>query len=58
MQQTGQYRVKVVAPIIDADAEKSTMKAIPGISSLNNFEFNPDGLRVWKAYTVGSGTKY
>ncbi|XP_061170628.1 uncharacterized protein LOC133180030 [Saccostrea echinata] len=54
-QQKGQYRIKVVTPVIDADAEKASVKAIPNISSLNNFEFSPDGLRVWKAYNIGPG---
>lgn len=54
-QQHGQYRVKVVTPIIDVNEDKCAIKAIPNLSLLNNFEFSPDGLRVWKAYNIGSG---
>ena len=31
------------------------MKKIANYSSLHNFEFTPDGLRVWKAYNIGNG---
>ena len=31
------------------------MKKIANYSSLHNFEFTPDGLRVWKAYNIGTG---
>ena len=31
------------------------MKKIANHSSLHNFEFTPDGLRVWKAYNIGNG---
>lgn len=34
---------------------KCAIKVIPNLSLLNNFEFSPDGLRVWKAYNIGSG---
>lgn len=27
----------------------------PGISKINNFEFDEDGIKVWKAYKVGNG---
>lgn len=27
----------------------------PGISKINNFEFNKNGIKVWKAYKVGNG---
>ena len=54
-QQRGKYRVKVVTPIIDADAEKTNFKPIPNISSLNNFEFSAEGLRMWRAYNIGPG---
>ncbi|XP_052676632.1 uncharacterized protein LOC128158002 [Crassostrea angulata] len=57
-QQHGQYRVKVVTPIIDVNEDKCAIKAIPNLSLLNNFEFSPDGLRVWKAYNIGSGKLY
>ena len=28
---------------------------LPGISKLNNFEFEDEGVRVWQAYGVGEG---
>ena len=28
---------------------------LPGISKLNNFEFQEEGVRVWRAYSVGEG---
>ena len=31
------------------------MKKIANYSSLHNFEFTPDGLRVWKAYNIRNG---
>ncbi|XP_076086616.1 uncharacterized protein LOC143057233 isoform X2 [Mytilus galloprovincialis] len=55
LQQKGKYRVKVVTPVIDADAEKIHVKPIPNISTLSNFEFSSDGLKVWRAYKVGPG---
>ncbi|XP_078336937.1 uncharacterized protein LOC111134867 [Crassostrea virginica] len=54
-QQRGKYRVKVVTPIIDADAEKTNVKPIPNISSLNNFEFSAEGLKMRRAYNIGPG---
>ena len=52
--QKGQYKVKVVTPIIDVETDK--IKPIPSISLMHNFEFLPDGLKVWRAYKVGTGT--
>lgn len=34
--------------------DKLTVK-LPGISKLNNFEFENEGVRVWRAYGVGEG---
>ena len=31
------------------------IKKIANYSFLHNFEFTPDGLRVWKAYNIGTG---
>ena len=28
---------------------------LPGISKLNNFEFQEEGVRVWRAYSVAEG---
>ena len=35
-------------------SDKLTVK-LPGISKLNNFEFEDEGVRVWRAYGVGEG---
>lgn len=34
--------------------QANTVK-LPGISKLNNFEFEDEGVRVWWAYGVGEG---
>ena len=45
------------AAVFCVSEEKETlkMKKIANYSSLHNFEFTPDGLRVWKAYNIGTG---
>ena len=45
------------AAVFSVSEEKKTlkMKKIANYSSLHNFEFTPDGLRVWKAYNIGTG---
>ena len=45
------------AAVFCVNEEKKTlkMKKIANYSSLHNFEFTPDGLRVWKAYNIGTG---
>ena len=45
------------AAVFCVSEEKETlkMKKIATYSSLHNFEFTPDGLRVWKAYNIGTG---
>ena len=45
------------AAVFCVSEEKKTlkMKKIANYSSLHNFEFTPDGLRVWKAYNIGTG---
>ena len=45
------------AAVFSVSEEKETlkMKKIANYSSLHNFEFTPDGLRVWKAYNIGTG---
>jgi hypothetical protein len=45
-----QVKVKVVDIITNVDSLGKTLKSIPGISQLFNFEFETNGLRVWKAY--------
>ena len=40
---------------ISEEKETLKMKKIANYSSLHNFEFTPDGLRVWKAYNIGTG---
>ena len=48
----------MLSPIHDADAEKVTLKSIPAISSLHNFDFLENGLQVWRAYKIGQGIVY
>ena len=43
-----------VTVVEDTFSGKLTVK-LPGISKLNNFEFNEEGVRVWRAYGVGEG---
>ncbi|CAH3166930.1 unnamed protein product [Porites lobata] len=45
------------AAVFCVSEEKETlkMKKIANYSSLHNFEFTLDGLRVWKAYNIGTG---
>ncbi|CAC5418300.1 unnamed protein product [Mytilus coruscus] len=52
-QQRGQYRVKVISPVINADDEKVSLRSIPLISMLHNFKFTDNGLQVWRAYDIG-----
>ena len=40
---------------VSEEKETLKMKKIANYSSLHNFEFTPDGLRVWKAYNIGTG---
>ncbi|VDI59773.1 Hypothetical predicted protein [Mytilus galloprovincialis] len=53
--QNGQFRVKVVDTVTVIDGEKNNTKSIAGITQLHNFQFESDGLRVWKAYKIGKG---
>ena len=45
------------AAVFCVNEENKTLKVkkISNYSSLHNFEFTPDGLRVWKAYHIGNG---
>ena len=45
------------AAVFSLTEENRTLKIkkIPNYSSLHNFEFTPDGLRMWKAYNIGIG---
>ena len=40
---------------INEDNSTQEIKKITKFSAFHNFEFNPDGLRVWKAYNIGHG---
>lgn len=40
---------------VDTTKEENQGNKIPGISVLNNFKFEKTGIRVWKAFNVGSG---
>ena len=44
-------------PVVSIDARKQEIKQYrwPGVQSLNNFEFQRLGIRVWKAYGIGKG---
>ena len=48
---------ETTAAVFCVSEEKKTlkMKKIANYSSFHNFEFTPDGLRVWKAYNIGTG---
>ena len=54
-QQRGQYMVKVISPVINADDDKVSLRSIPLISMLHNFKFTDNGLQVWRAYDIGQG---
>ncbi|KAL9974162.1 hypothetical protein ACROYT_G011171 [Oculina patagonica] len=45
------------AAVVDVDTtrEKNQDSKIPGISVLNNFQYDECGIRVWKAYNIGPG---
>lgn len=45
------------AAVVEVDASKETGidNKISGISFLNNFQFEKNGIRAWKAYNVGPG---
>ena len=45
------------AAVVEVDASKETGidNKISGISFLNNFQFEENGIRAWKAYNVGPG---
>lgn len=40
---------------VDTTRERNKDSKISGISVLNNFQFEESGIRVWKAYNIGSG---
>ncbi|CAC5383265.1 unnamed protein product [Mytilus coruscus] len=54
-QQRGQYRVKVISPVINAVDEKVSLRSIPLISMLHDFKFTDNGLQLWRAYDIGQG---
>ena len=41
---------------VDTTKEENQGTKIPGISVLNNFKFEETGIRVWRAFNIGSGT--
>ena len=45
------------AAVVDVDTtrERNQDSKIPGISLLNNFQYEECGIRVWKAYNIGPG---
>ena len=40
---------------VDATRERNKESKIPGISVLNNFQYEECGIQVWKAYNIGPG---
>ena len=40
---------------VDTTRERNKDSKIPGISVLNNFQYEECGIRVWKAYNIGPG---
>ena len=44
-----------VAEVNLSNENKKASKGIDGISLLNNFAFEQDGIRAWKAYAIGPG---
>ena len=40
---------------VDTTRERNKISKIPGISVLNNFQYEECGIRVWKAYNIGPG---
>ena len=46
------------AAVVQVDTRRESVgndNKIPGISLLNNFVFEEDGIRVWRAYNIGPG---
>jgi len=46
--------------VVEINKEKfnAEVSKIPGISFLNNFQLNENGVRAWKAYQVGKEKYY
>ena len=40
---------------VDTTSERNKDSKIPGISVLNNFQYEECGIRMWKAYSIGPG---
>ncbi|XP_061188000.1 uncharacterized protein LOC133196066 [Saccostrea echinata] len=47
--------VKYRVSVSEIASQKTSFKPIPAISSYSNFAFEERGIRVWKAYGIGSG---
>ena len=47
-----EYKVKVVQ--VEA-VNRGNFSKIPSISTYNNFQFEDNGIRVWKFYGIGRG---
>lgn len=47
--------VKNRVSVIEVASQKTSFKPIPAISSYSNFVFEEEGIRVWKAYGIGTG---
>ena len=48
-------KVKYRVSVVQYNPQKTNIKPIPAIGSYSNFSFEPEGIRVWKAYGIGSG---
>lgn len=47
--------VKYRVSVSEVASQKTSFKPIPAISSYSNFVFEEEGIRVWKAYGIGTG---
>lgn len=48
-------KVKYRVSVSEVASQKTSFKPIPAISSYSNFVFREEGIRVWKAYGIGTG---
>ena len=46
---------RAVVVEVDPTRERNKDSKIPGISVMNNFQYEDLGIRVWKAYDIGPG---
>ena len=46
-----------VLPNIEQQVTKTGQGKLDGISTFSNFSYSDEGLKIWKAYDIGSGRK-